>query len=106
MLSTIHCPLPPDDALVQTIKVYNEVVQYVLDIGWEIRENYKGRLRQKTYYEVRKKYSLLQSSLVLCARDQVSTLLKLVKKKGVRFQKQVKDEYGAISYNQRTFTVF
>jgi predicted transposase len=106
MLRTIQCPLPYDDALVQTIRVYNQVVQHVLDVGWEIRDYNKMRLHQKTYYEIRQKYPMLQSSLVQCARDQASILLKLAKKKGFRCRKSVKSPYGSINYNQRTFTIF
>ncbi|MFX0184020.1 MAG: RNA-guided endonuclease InsQ/TnpB family protein [Candidatus Hodarchaeota archaeon] len=106
MLRTIQCPLPYDDALVQTIRVYNQVVQYVLDVGWEIRDYNKMRLHQKTYYEIRQKYPMLQSSLVQCARDQASVLLKLAKNKSFRCRKSIKSSYGSIDYNQRTFTIF
>ncbi len=106
MLRTIQCPLPYDDLLVKTIKVYNEIVQYILDVGWEIRDYNRMRLHQKTYYKVRKRHPTIQSSLVQCARDQASASLKLAKNKNFRCKKPVKNDYGSINYNQRTFTVF
>jgi IS605 OrfB family transposase len=77
-----------------------------MDVGWEIRGYNEMRLHQKTYYEVRQKYPMLQSSLVQCARDQASVLLKLAKNKGFRCKNSVKSPYGSIHYNQRTFTIF
>ncbi|MFX0151605.1 MAG: RNA-guided endonuclease InsQ/TnpB family protein [Candidatus Hodarchaeota archaeon] len=106
MLRTIQCPLPYDDTLVQTIKVYNQVVQYVLDVGWEIRDYNKMRLHHKTYYKIRQKYPMLQSSLVQCARDQASVLLKIAKNRDFRCKKPVKSVFGSINYNHRTFTIF
>ncbi|MFX0172848.1 MAG: RNA-guided endonuclease InsQ/TnpB family protein [Candidatus Hodarchaeota archaeon] len=106
MLRTIPCPLPYDDTLVQIIRVYNQVVQYVMDVGWEIRDYNKMRLHHRTYYKIRQKYPMLQSSLVQCACDQASILLKLAKNKKLRCKKAVKSIYGSIHYNQRTFTIF
>ena len=103
MQRTIQCPLPADTSLVETIKVYNKAVQHVIDIGWLLRTFNKNRLHTETYREMRNKYPRLQSSLVQCARDMASDMLKREK---FRHKKPFKRIFSGVRYNQRTFTPF
>ena len=76
MQRTIQCPIPTDTSLLETIEVYNKAVQHVIDVGWLIRTFNKNKLHTETYQDVRTKYPQLQSSLVQCARDMASDILK------------------------------
>ncbi|MHA2368492.1 MAG: RNA-guided endonuclease InsQ/TnpB family protein [Candidatus Hodarchaeales archaeon] len=103
MLRTIQCPLPLDNDLVDTIQVYNQVVQFVVDMGWHHRTFNKYKLHQLTYHPIRERFPSLQSSLVQCARDMASEMLK---RDQFRRRKPCKKPLSAIRYNQRTFTPF
>jgi IS605 OrfB family transposase len=104
MQRSIQCPIPADAALLETMKIYNKVVlQYVIDVGWSKRTFNKNKLHTETYHEVRYKYAKLQSSLVQCARDMASDMLK---RERFRRSKPVKKVLSGIRYNQRTFTPF
>ena len=103
MQRTIQCPIPADTNLLETIKVYNKAVQHVVDIGWSKRTFNKNKLHTETYQDIRKKYPQLQSSLVQCARDMASDMLKREK---FRYHKPFKKPLSGIRYNQRTFTPF
>nr|MDO8113401.1 transposase [Candidatus Sigynarchaeota archaeon] len=106
MIRTIQCPLPLEQSLIDTVCVYNQAVQVVIDAGWELRSYNKNVLHAKTYAAVREQLPNLQSSLVQCARDMASASLKLAKKKGWQCKKPVKKPTSSIRFNQRTFTPF
>ncbi|MFX1538905.1 MAG: hypothetical protein ACFFDI_32355, partial [Promethearchaeota archaeon] len=103
MQRSIQCPIPADKALLETISVYNKVVQHVIDVGWSKRTFNKNKLHTDTYQEVRHKYPKLQSSLVQCARDMASDMLK---RENFQHNKPIKKVLSGIRYNQRTFTPF
>ncbi|MHA2237489.1 MAG: hypothetical protein ACXAB2_03845 [Candidatus Hodarchaeales archaeon] len=103
MQRAIQCPLPADNDLVETIKSYNKAVQYVIDIGWAKQTFNKNILHSETYTDLRKSHLGLQSSLVQCARDMASDMLKREKFKS---KKPVKRLLSGVRYNQRTFTPF
>ncbi len=103
MQRTIQCPLPADSDLLKTIRVYNKAVQRVLDIGWASKTYHKNRLHKLSYRDLREMYPKLQSSLVQCARDMASDMLKREK---FRHKKPLKRPLSGVRYNQRTFTPF
>ena len=103
MQRAIQCPIPADPALLETIDVYNKVVQDVIDFGWSKRTYNKNILHTETYKGIRDKYPRLQSSLVQCARDMASDMLKREK---FRYHKPFKNPLSGIRYNQRSFTPF
>ena len=103
MQRTIQCPIPADTCLLETIELYNKAVQHVIDVGWSKRTFNKNKLHTETYQDIRKKYPQLQSSLVQCARDMASDMLKREK---FRYKKPFKKPLSGIRYNQRTFTPF
>jgi len=99
MQRTIKIRLGKDNDLVETIKEYNEVVNFCLSSG-KINNTYnKNDLHKLTYYEIRGE-SDLQSSMVCCARDQASDMLKREKLRTL----PIKKEFSGIRYNQRTFS--
>ena len=103
MQRTIQCPLPADKDLMDTIKIYNHTVQHVIDVGWALKTFDKSTLHVKTYKEIREKHRSFQSSLVQCARDMASDMLK---RERFEYNKPVKQVLSGVRYNQRTFTPF
>ena len=103
MIRTIQILIPFDQAIIDTIKMYNQTTQYVINYGWEERTYNKNKLHNLTYNKVRRMYPQLQSSLVQCARDMASDMLKREK---FQHRKPIKKTYSAIRYNQRTFSPF
>lgn len=103
MIRTIQCPLPYDPSLVETVRIYNHACQHVIDVGYDAKIFNKKILNKMTYASVRDQFPKLQSSLVQCARDMASAMLKRDK---FRCKKPMKKEFSAIRYNQRTFTPF
>lgn len=99
MERTIKFNLPNDEELINTIQEYNSAVNYCLVVGKEHQTYNKNDIHKLTYYEIRGE-SDLSSSMVCCARDQASEMLKREKLKTL----PVKKEFSGIRYNQRTFT--
>jgi len=99
MQRAISLTLNSDSDLIATIKEFNSVCNFCLKKGMKTKTYNKLKLHHSTYKTIRRK-SKLQSSLVQCARDQASEMLKREKLKRL----PVKKEYSAIRYNQRTFS--
>lgn len=99
MQRTIKLTLPSNDSLEKTIKLYNAVCNEVLKVAFEARTYSKSKVHRLTYYGIRQKYSMLQSSIVQCLRDQACDMLKREKLKRL----PVKKPFSSIRYNQRTF---
>ena len=103
MRRTIQCPLPADSEILETIRIYNKAVQRVIDIGWAIKTYNKNKLHELSYQDIRATYPKLQSSLIQCARDMASDMLKREK---FKHKKPLKRPLSGVRYNQRTFTPF
>jgi IS605 OrfB family transposase len=99
MQRTIKLTLPSDDSLVKTVELYNVVCNEVLKVAFQARTSSKNKVHKLTYYGIRQKYPMLQSSMVQCLRDQACDMLKREKLKSLPKKKL----YSAIRYNQRTF---
>jgi len=99
MQRTIKLTLPSDDSLLKTIELYNVVCNEVLKVAFQARTFSKNKVHKLTYYGIRQKYPMLQSSMVQCLRDQACDMLKREKFKSLPKKKS----YSAIRYNQRTF---
>lgn len=95
----IKFEIPYDKDVVSTIEEFNEAVNFCMVVGFENNTFNKNDLHKLTYYEIRGE-SDLQSSLVCCARDQASEMLKREKLKTLPLKK----EHSSIRYNQRTFS--
>lgn len=101
MQRTISLKIPYNTAIDKTVTIYNKAVQDCIDIGWELKTFNKNEIHEFSYRLIRKTYPNLQSSLVQCARDQASDILKRVKFEG---KKPTKKLHGSVRYNARTYT--
>jgi IS605 OrfB family transposase len=99
MQRTIKLTLNPVDSLVKTIELYNSVCNEVLKVAFQARTFSKNKVHKLTYYGIRQKYPMLQSSMVQCLRDQACDMLK----RGKLMVLPKKKPFSAIRYNQRTF---
>lgn len=99
MERTIKFTLPNNQDIIETISEYNKACNFCLETGFKKHTFNKNDLHKLTYKKVRKKFDL-QSSLVQCARDQASDMLKREKLKKLPFKK----EFSSIRFNLRTFT--
>jgi len=103
MIRTVQCPLPFDQDLMDTMSLYNKVVQEHIDMGWKHKTYNKNKLHVLLYRCIRTKYPELQSSLVQCARDMACGMLRREKFKRA---KPMKKPFSGIMYNGRTYTPF
>jgi IS605 OrfB family transposase len=99
MERVIKFTIPYDKDIVETIREYNKACNFCLEVGFKNKTFNKNKLHKLTYKKVRKNFKL-QSSLVCCARDQASDMLKREKLKKL----PIKKEYSTIRYNLRTFS--
>jgi putative transposase len=102
MFRTIKIRLERTADLVQTVSVFNQACQRVLDWGYGNKEYNKTRLHRATYRGIREDCPSLPSALVQTARDQASDMLKRDKFK----HKIRKKPFSAIRYDKRTLSVF
>ncbi|MEW6528702.1 MAG: transposase [Candidatus Micrarchaeota archaeon] len=101
MKRSLKIPLERNADLESTISEYNKACNEIINYGFAQHTWNKNKLHLATYYEIRKKYPNLQSSLVCCARDHASNMLKQCKAKTL----PVKSNDSAIKYNVRTISV-
>ncbi len=102
MFRTIKIRLERANDLVQTVIVFNQACQRVLDWGYENREYNKTKLHRATYRGIRTDLPSLPSALVQTARDQASDMLKRDKFK----HKIRKRPLSSTRYDKRTLSVF
>jgi len=102
MQRTITIKIPHNESVVKTVNIFNRAVQDCIDIGWGLKTFNKNELHEFSYRLIRKTYPALQSSLVQCARDQASDILKRVGFEQDR--KPIKKIDGSVRYNARTYT--
>jgi IS605 OrfB family transposase len=82
--------------------MYNAVCNEVLKVAFEAKTYNKNKVHRLTYYGIRQKYPMLQSSIIQCLRDQACDMLKREKLKELPKKKV----HSAIRYNLRTFKPF
>jgi len=102
MFRTIKIRLQRTADLVQTVAVFNQACQRVLDWGYENKHYNKTQLHRATYKGIREEFPSLPSALVQTARDQASDMLKRD-----RFEHMIrKKPFSSIRYDKRTLSVF
>ena len=102
MFRTIKMRLERTTGLVQTVSVFNQACQRVLDWGQQNHEYNKTRLHHATYRGIRTDFPSLPSGLVQTARDQASEMMRRKE-----FEHRIfKKPFGAIRYDKRTLSVF
>jgi predicted transposase len=102
MFRTIKIRLQRTADLVQTVAVFNQACQRVLDWGYRNKDFNKTRLHRATYRDIRTDLPTLPSALVQTARDQASDMLKRDKFK----HKIRKKPLSSIRYDKRTLSLF
>lgn len=99
MQRTITIYIEPNESLINTIETYNRAVNDIMKVGFSIHTYNKLKLHHATYYDIRERYGL-PASLVTCARDNASEMLKREKLKRL----PTKRKHTAIRFNARTFS--
>lgn len=102
MQRTISVVLDRNPAILDTIVQFNDCCNFFLKLGFDNRTYSKRKLQSVGYYEARRKYPSLQSSLVQGARDCAADMLR--REKLARLPR--KKPSSAARFNQRTFKVF
>lgn len=102
MIRTLKIKLDKSNDLVQTIRIFNNACQDVLNYGFKEKIYNKTRLNRGTYKDIREKYPTLPSALVQTARDQASDMLKRLKFRMLPKKKEI----SSIRYDKRTMKVF
>jgi len=83
MQRTIKISLPVSESLKSTIELYNEIKQYIADIGYENKTYNQVKLHKLTYRKIRNKYPKFPSALIQTARNVASECLKRTKCKTI-----------------------
>lgn len=76
MFRTIQIRFERTADLVQTVSVFNQACQRVLDWGQQNKQYNKTTLHRATYRDIRTDFPLLPSALVQTARDQASEMMR------------------------------
>ena len=88
--------------LLNTIKIYNQIVNEHITKSFELKTNSKSKLHKALYKDIRIKYSNFPSALIQCARDNAVEMLKGNKYK----TKTTKRLDSSIRFDLRTVKVF
>ena len=102
MFRTIEICLERTADLVQTVSVFNQACQRILDWGQANKQYNKTTLHRATYRDIRTDFPSLPSALVQTARDQASEILRQDKFKHHIFKKPL----SAIRYDKRPLSIF
>ena len=99
---TIRLTLAPNPIVVETVRTFNEVTNFFLELGFTHRTHSAQLLQKLGYVDARARWPALQSSLVQGARDCAKEMLK--REKGKR--RPVKRPDSSARFNQRTFKAY
>jgi len=91
--------------LEQTIKIFNQICQDIIDFGWEEKTWNKNKLHYGTYKILREQYPKFSSAMLQTARDQASEILKRTLKSKKKLSKPIKKEYSGIRYDKRCLSI-
>jgi len=101
MQRVISLILPKHTGLIETIKVYNQIVNFHISKAIEFQTISKNRLHSICYSEIRKKHLKFPSALIQCARDNAVEMLK-----GNKYNPTRKRLDSSIRFDLRTFKMF
>src|SRR3989344_8655402 len=76
MQRVISLYLPKHPELIETIRIYNQIVNFHISKALEFKTISKSKLHSICYKELREKYPEFPSALIQCARDNAVEMLK------------------------------
>jgi IS605 OrfB family transposase len=103
--STVIIKLGRYQELEQTVKIFNNICQEIIDYGWEQKTWNKNKLHYGTYKNIRTKYPMFSSAMVQTARDQASEIIKRTLKSKRKLGKPIKNSLSGIRYDKRCLSV-
>ena len=101
ILRTVRIRVPRDERLVETIRLFSKIYQFMCDVGFENKTYSKVKLHKLTYKKLRKMHPNFPSALLQTARDLASESLKQTK---LRKEIHCKD-YSSIRLDKRNLKV-
>ncbi len=102
MQRTISLKLEKSPELLETIYVYNQIVNLHIKESFVLKTNSKKKLHNSLYKTIREQFPTFPSALIQCARDNCIEMLKGNKYK----ENTVKKEVSSIRFDLRTIKVF
>jgi IS605 OrfB family transposase len=102
MQRTISLKLEKTPELLETISIYNQIVNLHIKESFVLKTNSKKKLHDSLYKNIRQNYSTFPSALIQCARDNCVEMLKGNKYK----EHTIKKETTSIRLDLRTIKVF
>ena len=102
MQRTIGLQISKAPELLNTIQIYNQIVNEHINKSFELKTNSKNKLHKALYKEIRIKYPNFPSALIQCARDNAIEMLK-----GNKYKKHTQKRLdSSIRFDLRTAKVF
>jgi len=119
LFTTISIKLDNFVEFEETMKIYNQICQEIIDFGWKENSFNKTFLHNGTYKQLRLKYTKFSSAMVQTARDNAGEILKrtMKKNKDIEYKntkrkhliklldKPIKQELSSIRYDRRCLTI-
>ena len=102
MQRTISLKLEKTPELLETISIYNQIVNLHIKESFVLKSNSKKKLHNSLYKNIRQTYQAFPSALIQCARDNCVEMLKGNKYK----EHTIKKETTSIRFDLRTIKVF
>ena len=102
MQRTISLKLERNPELLETISVYNKIVNLHIKESFVLKTNSKKKLHNSLYKKIRQDFPTFPSALIQCARDNCIEMLK-----GNNYKKNtIKKDSSSIRFDLRTIKVF
>ena len=102
MQRTISLKIERSPELLETISVYNKIVNLHIKESFVLKTNSKKKLHNSLYKKIRNDFPTFPSALIQCARDNCVEMLKGNKYK----EHTIKKEISSIRFDLRTIKVF
>lgn len=102
MQRTISLKLDKSPELLETISVYNQIVNLHIKESFVLKTNSKKKLHNSIYKTIRQDFPTFPSALIQCARDNCIEMLKGNKYK----EHTIKKDVSSIRFDLRTIKIF
>lgn len=102
MQRTISLKIERSPELLETISIYNQIVNLHIKESFVLKTNSKKKLHNSIYKTIREQFPTFPSALIQCARDNCVEMLKGNKYK----EHTIKKDVSSIRFDLRTIKVF